>query len=98
MQLAHAAKMAVPSITIPFLAVHGKLDQLSQIQGSQYLHDHSGTDRRKKSLVFIDNCKHNPLLERPKICADIIEQVTNYFDSFLMAKLHLNDLHLSIRH
>lgn len=96
MQLAHEAKLAVPVIRVPFLAIHGKDDKVARTKGSQYLYEHTGTSSRKKSLVILDDCKHNPLLESEIIATDFMEQVTNYFDSYLMGKLQLKDLHVSV--
>jgi alpha-beta hydrolase superfamily lysophospholipase len=96
LKMVKVAKEAVPTIKVPFLAVHGKTDQICIVESAQYLHDRSGTAKAKKSLVIIENCKHHPDYEVESVSSDFVAQVSNYVESFLMDSLTLPEIEAAV--
>lgn len=69
----------IPTITIPFLCVHGTQDSIALPTGSQYLYDHAGTDISSKSIQYFENLRHEMLHESPNETQKFLEVILNYF-------------------
>lgn len=83
-RLTNAARLQIPMFKTPFLVIHGELDQISLVSGSNYLYEQSGTDENHKSILILKNCMHHPIHEAPQISKQCLRKISIYFES----KLH----------
>ena len=76
-----AVKAAVPTLTTPFLCVHGSDDKVALPKSSTYLVDFSAVAPAEKSVIFFPSCKHEIFHEKKPDGPGAILKVVEYFES-----------------
>ncbi len=78
-----AAKAVVVEINIPFLAIHGTLDEVTLPIGSHYLMEKSATEASNKELKLFEGLKHEMCHENPLKRNEVIQFCVEYFENRL---------------
>eukprot|EP00596_Hydrurales_sp_CCMP1899_P010611 CAMPEP_0119046484 /NCGR_PEP_ID=MMETSP1177-20130426/46954_1 /TAXON_ID=2985 /ORGANISM="Ochromonas sp, Strain CCMP1899" /LENGTH=317 /DNA_ID=CAMNT_0007019709 /DNA_START=139 /DNA_END=1092 /DNA_ORIENTATION=- len=81
LKMINAVKLEIPSINVPFLAIHGALDSIAYPKGSEYLLENTGTDKKEKTYFEYENSHHEIFHETHPIKQDSINKVVDYFES-----------------
>ena len=81
LKLVADAKVELPNVKVPFLVIHGDIDQISLIEGGQYLYDNAGTSGDNKQIIVIANGKHELLHEVTEIKSVAMISIVNYFEN-----------------
>mmetsp|Transcript_3886 Transcript_3886/g.3848 ORF Transcript_3886/g.3848 Transcript_3886/m.3848 type:complete len:344 (-) Transcript_3886:118-1149(-) len=71
---------AIPTITIPFLCIHGEEDSVGLPTGSQYIYDHAGTPVSSKSIQFFQLLRHEMLHESPTDTQKVLDVILNFLN------------------
>lgn len=75
-------------IKVPFIALHGTLDDRTEPKNTQELADRSlGED---KTVVMVEGGKHQLLQDRAEITADVIQRVLEWVGPALL-NMHVKD-------
>lgn len=83
LKLLDKAKAAIPSTEVPFLAIHGREDNICMRDGSDMLYREAGTDKSQKRLEILKGFKHELMQESPPQCEPVIKMVVDYFNGQL---------------
>lgn len=97
LKLVDNSKLEIKNIKIPVLIIHGSIDQISLLEGSQYLYDNidnsnnsssdesnntNSSDKDKnKQLIVIPEGKHELLHEVTEIKTYAMNIVINYIEN-----------------
>ena len=81
LKLVADAKVELSNVKVPFLVIHGDIDQISLIEGGQYLYDNAGSSSNKKQIIVIANGKHELLHEVTEIKSVAMIAIVNYFEN-----------------
>jgi alpha-beta hydrolase superfamily lysophospholipase len=75
LKLSHLARLQIPNLTLPFLIMHGELDQISLVSGADYLFENSGTDDNHKTKIILKSSMHHPIHEVPRISKQCLKKI-----------------------
>lgn len=86
LKMTNVAKMALSSLNIPMLCIHGSDDEVSLLAGSEFLLKTAATADDRKSLRVFEKCKHEIFYEIKEIRRESFTCVCNYFDTELVKR------------
>lgn len=77
-KLVNVCKQETPSITVPFLVIHGQNDTLGLVEGAQWFHDNAGTVANNKQIVVYPALRHELFHENASASGPIFELVGSF--------------------
>ena len=79
MKMVSLAKELLPTITIPFLCVHGEEDSIGLLKGSKFIYDNIGTITTQKNIKIYPKLRHEVLHEVPIEAKKCIDDIVHYY-------------------
>lgn len=80
LQLNKMARDSLPSINLPFLAIHGSEDIVCMPEGSELLLKNTGTNGDQKRLAILEGFKHEAIQESSPMNDAPILMIREYFE------------------